>query len=246
LKRFQARTYLMFAHHLIPYAQHVRTARDPLHRGLELANKIGDLMFVGWYSGLYMTENLLAAGDPIIEVQRQAERGLAFAQKAQMRHVIDIIQSHLGLVRTLRGLTRKFSSADEPFDEARLANNPDSAVAECLYSIRKLQAHFHAGDYASAIEAASRAQRHTASGLLFQVADLHFYSALAHAAFCDAADQREQHVAALTAHHRQLQVWGRIARKISRTALRWSAPKSLAWRAASSTRSVCTVTSRTL
>jgi hypothetical protein len=117
LKRFQARTYLMFAHHLIPYAQHVRTARDPLHRGLELANKIGDLMFVGWYSGLYMTENLLAAGDPIIEVQRQAERGLAFAQKAQMGHVIDIIQSHLGLVRTLRGLRRKFGSADEPFDE---------------------------------------------------------------------------------------------------------------------------------
>ena len=92
--------------------------------------------------------------------------------------------------------------------KARLANNPDSAFAECLYSIRKLQAYFHAGDYASAIEAASRAQRHTASGLLFQVADFHFYSALAHAALCDAADQREQHAAALTAHHRQLQVWG--------------------------------------
>ncbi|HLN49927.1 MAG TPA: hypothetical protein VK251_10510, partial [Steroidobacteraceae bacterium] len=213
LKRFQARTYLMFAHHLIPYAQHVRAARDFLHRGFEIANKVGDLMFVGWYSGLYVTENLLASGDPLIEVQRQAERGLALARKAQLGHVTDIIRSHLGLVRMLRGVTRKFDPSDddqlgEAAIEARFADNPNSAFAECLYCIRKLQAHFHAGDYAAAIEAASRAQRHKASGLLYQVADLHFFSALAHAAVCDtAAGQREQHLAALAAHHRQLQVW---------------------------------------
>jgi PAS domain S-box-containing protein len=73
--------------------------------------------------------------------------------------------------------------------------------------MRKVQAHFHAGDYASAIEAATRAQRHTASGYLFQVADLRFYSALSHAAVCDTADQREAHFAALSAHHRQLEIW---------------------------------------
>ncbi|MGA2129865.1 MAG: AAA family ATPase, partial [Xanthobacteraceae bacterium] len=198
LRRFQARTYLMFAHHLIPYAQHVRAARDVLHRGYEIANRIGDLMFVGWYSGLYVTENLLASGDPLVEVQRQAERGLAFARKAQLGHVTDIIRSHLGLVRMLRGSTREFSTADdEPLGEieARFADNPNSAFAECLYFIRKLQAHFFAGDYAAAIEAASRAQRHTASGLLYQVVDLRFYSALSHAAVCEsAADQRTYHI----------------------------------------------------
>ena len=57
LKRFQARTYLLFAHFLIPYTQHVRAARDLLDRGFEVANKIGDLMFVGWYRGLYLIEN---------------------------------------------------------------------------------------------------------------------------------------------------------------------------------------------
>jgi PAS domain S-box-containing protein len=70
-----------------------------------------------------------------------------------------------------------------------------------------VQAHFHAGDYASAIEAATRAQRHTASGYLYQVADLRFYSALSHAAVCDTADQREAHFAALSAHHLQLEIW---------------------------------------
>ena len=76
-----------------------------------------------------------------------------------------------------------------------------------LYCIRKVQAHFHAGDYASAIEAATRAQRRTASGYLCQVANTRFYSALSHAAVCDAADRREAHFAALSAHHRHLEIW---------------------------------------
>jgi PAS domain S-box-containing protein len=208
LKRFQARTYLLFAFHLIPYAQHVRDARDFLHRAFEIANKVGDLVFMGWYRGLCLTENLLASGDPLVEVQREAERGLAFAKKGQLGHVVSIIQTHLELVRTLRGLTRKFGSFDdEEFGDARFAGNPNSALVEWLYCMRKVRARFHAGDYASAIEAATRAQQHTASGYLYQVVDLRFYSALSHAAVCDTADEREAHFAALSAHHRQLEIW---------------------------------------
>src|ERR1700726_1255600 len=73
--------------------------------------------------------------------------------------------------------------------------------------MRKGQAHFHAGDYASAIEAATRAQRHTASGYIYQVVDFRFYSALSHAAVCGTADQRDAHFAALSAHHRQFEIW---------------------------------------
>ena len=207
LKRFQARTYLLFAHFLIPYTRHVKAGRDLLDRGFEVANKIGDLMFVGWYRGLYLIENLLASGDPLSEVQREAERGLAFAQKAQLVHVAYIVQTHLELIRTLRGLTRKFGSFDEEDGDARFARNPNSAFAEWLYCVRKVQAHFHAGEYALAIEAATRAQRHTASGYLYQVADLHFYSALSHAAVCDGTDLGGSHFAALFAHHRQLENW---------------------------------------
>jgi PAS domain S-box-containing protein len=105
-------------------------------------------------------------------------------------------------------LTRKFGCFDdEEFGDARFARDPNSTLAEWLYCMRKVQAHFHAGDYASAIEAATRAQRHRASGYLYQVADLRFYSALSHAAVCDAADQRDAHFAALSAHHRQLEIW---------------------------------------
>ena len=111
-----------------------------------------------------LNTNLLAAGDPLAEVQREAEHGLAFAQKARFGFVIDVIATQLGLIRTLRGLTPTFGSFDdEQFDERRIerrfSENPDLAFAECWYWIRKLQARFFAGDYAAAIEASSRAQR---------------------------------------------------------------------------------------
>ncbi|HME04451.1 MAG TPA: AAA family ATPase, partial [Solirubrobacteraceae bacterium] len=212
----QARSYLVAGTHLIPYTKHIRATRDLLRRGFEIASKTGDLIFMGWYTCFYFMEHLLAAGDPLIEVEREAERGLAFARKMQLGHVIDLIPSYLGLVRMLRGLTSRFGSFnDEQFDEARaeahFASNPNFALTECLYRVRKLQAHFHAGNYAAAVGAASRAERlHPGIlRLMITVADHCFYSALSHAAYCDSApaDERQQHVHALAAHHKQLQIW---------------------------------------
>ena len=81
LKRFQARTYMIFGNYVMPWTKHVRAGRDLLRRAFEAANKIGDLTFAA-YSCDNLITNLLAAGDPLVEVQREAENGLAFAQKA--------------------------------------------------------------------------------------------------------------------------------------------------------------------
>jgi len=212
LTRFQARTYMLFGAHVMPGTRHVRTGRDLLHRAFDVANKTGDRIFAG-YSCFNLTENLLAAGDPLLEVQREAEHGLAFARGVQFEQVADVITSQLALVRMLRGLTRKFGSFDhEHFDEIqterRFSNDPDLAFAECCYWIQKLQAHYYAGNYTAAIEAASRAQRHTLSGVLFFAAHFHFYSALSRAACCDAVidGPQQQHADALASHHKQLQV----------------------------------------
>ena len=162
LKRFQARTYMLFGGHVMPWTKHVRACRDLVHRAFEVANKIGDLTFAA-YSCNNLNTYLLAAGDPLPEVQRKAEHGLEFAQKARFGLVIDIITPQLGLIRILRGLTPKFGSFDdEQFDELRfehhLASDP-AALPGCYYWIRKLQARFFAGDYASAIDASLRARQ---------------------------------------------------------------------------------------
>jgi len=214
LKRFQARTYMNFGNVVLPWTRHVRTGRDLLRRGFEAANRIGDLIFTV-YCCHHLTTNLLAAGDPLDEVQGEAERGLAFAQTMRFGLGIDFSAAQVGLIRTLRGSTRNFGCFDdEQFDELRIerrfSENPNLAIAEGWYWIRKLQARFFAGDYAGAVEASSRAQPLLwTSPSCFETAEYHFYGALSQAASCEsaAAGQRRQPVEAMVAHHRQLEIW---------------------------------------
>ena len=110
-------------------------------------------------------------------------------------------------------MTPTFGSFDdEQFDERRIerrfSENPDLAFGECWYWIRKLQARFFAGDYSSAIEASSKAQRLLwAPVSMLENAEYHFYGALSQAASCDSAAAGEPQLDAIAAHHKQLQVW---------------------------------------
>jgi signal transduction histidine kinase len=194
--------------------KHVRACRDLLGRAFEAANRNGDLTY-GAYTCTHLNSNLLFAGEPLPEVQGEAEHGLAYARKARFGLVIDVITTQLAMIRMLRGLTLKFGYFDDgQFNELRiedhLSSNPALALAACWYWIRKLQALYLAGDYAAARDAASKAQRLLwTSSLYFEEAEYHFYGALAQAAHCDCAPagERQQCMEALTAHHRQLQVW---------------------------------------
>ncbi|MDB5854588.1 MAG: sensory box protein [Herminiimonas sp.] len=214
LDRFEARVYMSFGNLVNPWTRHVRVGRPLVRRAFDTASKIGDLTFAA-YSCNNLITNLLASGEPLTVIQQEAETGLAFARKIRFGLVSDIITSQLRLILTLRGLTPQFNSFnDEQFDEARFEQHfeaePRLALACCWYWIRKLQARFYAGDYASAVDAESRAQRLLwTSPSFFEVAEYRFYAALARAARCDTAmaDQRSQHMEALVAHHRQLEIW---------------------------------------
>lgn len=214
LDRFKARAQMLFAGHVVPWTQHVKTGQAMLRRSFEAANRVGDLTYAAYScNGLIM--NLLASGTPLGDVQREAEAGLDFVLRAQFGLVIDIITAQLQLVRTLRGLTPVFGSLDDAeFDEEQFEQHqrehPLLSIATCWYWIRKLQARFMAGDYASALEAASNAQELLwTSPSCLELADYHFYAALARSAFSDETDavERPRHMEALAEHHRQFQIW---------------------------------------
>ena len=214
LHRYQARVYMSFGTTVMPWTKPIQTGRALLRRAFDTANKTGDLAFAA-YSCHHLITNLLAAGDPLSEVLREAENGLEFARKARFGLAIDVLAAQLGLIRTLRGLTSEFGSCnDERFDESRVEHHSQSdqgsAFRGCWYWIRKLQARVYANDCASALEAASRAQQLLwTSPSFFEVAEYHFYDALARAAQYDAAstDERAQHREALASHYNQFATW---------------------------------------
>jgi GAF domain-containing protein len=214
LGRFKARVYSCFGHHIIPWTQHLREGRVWNRRAFDAAKESGDLAFAA-FSSSNMIANLLAGGDSLEDVQREAEEGLEFARKMRFGLVYDYITGQIRLIRTLRGLTPKFgyfndSQFDEVLFEEHLEGDPRLSIAACRYWIRKLQARFFADDFSSAIAAASKARlllRRPQS--FFDFADYPFYSALAHAACYGLASSEDwaRHLKALATHHKQLMVW---------------------------------------
>jgi PAS domain S-box-containing protein len=214
LDRFKARVYVVFAVHVAHWTQPLQISRDVLRRGFLAARDAGDLSYAT-YSCIDLITNRFAAGDPLSEVEREAEDGLEFARKACFGLAIDCITGQLRLIRMLRGRTPDFTSFnDAEFDEERFAqhleNNPQLAIGACYYWVRKLQACVYAGDGASGIVAASKvASLLWTAPAQFEHAEYHFYGALARAAHCDKVlvEERSQHLEALAAQHKLLTIW---------------------------------------
>jgi PAS domain S-box-containing protein len=214
LKRFRARVYAVFGSIIMPWTRHVGAGRDLIRRAFDAANEMGDLTWTA-ASRSVLVGNLLASGEQLAEVQREAEDSLAFLRKVRYGLVIDIVTTQLALTRTLRGLTPKFGclddgDMDEPRMEHHLSSNPGLAMAACWYWIRKLQARYLAGDHIAAMDVSSKAQRLLwTSPSRWETVEFCFYGALSHAASWDFAppDLKQQHFEALKAHHNQLDIW---------------------------------------
>jgi PAS domain S-box-containing protein len=108
-------------------------------------------------------------------------------------------------------VTTNFGSFDHAeFHEIDFERNLNNLpMAQCWYWVRKLQARFFAGDFASAIEASLKARPLLLISPGVELTEYEFYGALARAACCDSAapDQSREHFDALGAHYKQLEIW---------------------------------------
>ena len=86
--------------------KHLPACCNVMRQAFEIANKIGDLTYAV-YSRVGLNTLLIAAGDPLVEVQNEAENGLDFAQKAKfgLRHRHD--QSAARVYPNTQGLDDK-------------------------------------------------------------------------------------------------------------------------------------------
>jgi len=213
LKRFQPACYFTWGGIVLNWRKPYRAGREPLRRAFAVANEIGDVNFA-LFSSSVLISNLLAAGDPLAEVQHEAELNLVCAQNARFGFMVDLAMALLGLIRTLRGLTPAFGRFnDGDFDEGQfedhLSTDRGVSFPKCWYWIRKLQARFFGGDYATALDAAAKAQELLWSQPTELARSEHsFFSALAHAASCDRLNAGEcsQHLEAMAGRHRHLEI----------------------------------------
>src|SRR6202034_2694590 len=154
LERFRARVSQCFGYFVVPWSRHLRTGLELLRRSFSAAQEAGDLKYATYFRDRLVTL-LLAAGDPLSDVQREAEQGFEFARKAKFGYIADILDGQLRLIRTLRGLTPGFSSSDEAeSDDDRFGKHsgadPLRVFATFLYWIRTLQGSVVAYVYVSA------------------------------------------------------------------------------------------------
>jgi predicted ATPase/signal transduction histidine kinase len=216
LLRFKALVYLDFGALISPWTRHVAAGIGLVRRAAVAAQETGNLTYA-CYARDRLLSLLLVKGDPLADVQKEAEAAILFAEQSHFDMVVDIVTGQLRLIRTLRGLLPALGSftdgeLDERAFEAHLARSPHRAIAECWYWVRKLQARLIAGDNLSAVEAAGRAEPLLwTSPSFFETAEYHFYGGLARAARHDEVPppERAPHWAALLAHGRQLDVWAR-------------------------------------
>ncbi|HZC97486.1 MAG TPA: AAA family ATPase, partial [Bradyrhizobium sp.] len=188
LNRFGGRTYFLFAV-LVPWTRSLVDGVDPARRGFQLAKEHGDPTFAALASRALSTI-LLASGHPLDQVQIAAEDALEFV--LPFGFFLDRISPSLALVRTLRRGTSKFGSLDDDLFkertfEERTTGQPARATLECFYWLRKMQARFFAGDYASAIVAADKVAKWYSTSpslslFMLEEEEYHFYAALARAA----------------------------------------------------------------
>jgi PAS domain S-box-containing protein len=214
LLRFKARVYLCFGYLVNVWTSHMRTTRKLLRQSFETAQETGDLTCAA-YARHNLIALLLAEGEPLPDAQREAEAVLELVQQARFGLIINIVTAQLGLIRTLRGLTRRLGyysdgSFDEgPFEE-QLDSDPRQAFAICRYWIFKLQALCYAGDYPAALVAAAKAERFVWTVPAFlDLAEYRYHVALALAGHYPAvaADEQARYRQALADHHRQLATW---------------------------------------
>jgi PAS domain S-box-containing protein len=214
LTRYQARIWMNMGSTVLPWAGHPAKGRELVRRAFDAAYRAGDLTFAS-YSWTELVTVLLAAGDPLQDVQTDCENGVAFNKRMSFGLILELCAQQLGLVLSLRGLTSTFGRLDHPgFDEAeaehRLASSPNLAFAAYWHWTRKLQARLFAGDIPVAVEASLKADQLVwTSAAMFEGAEHRLYGALAHAIAWDTAspDARPGHLALIVDYHRQLEIW---------------------------------------
>ncbi|MBR0907824.1 AAA family ATPase [Bradyrhizobium liaoningense] len=212
----KSRIYLRVGGAISPLIRHFRFGRLLVARGSEEGDKVGDVLYAG-HCRSHLIKSLLASGEPLDAVEKEILAALDFVRRTGSSFVYLLILNKLYFVRTLRGRPlnlRLFDDTeiDQAAYEQYLEADPNLTNPAYAYWTRKMQACVFTEEFPSALKAANRARGMLMGPSPIERAEYHFYSALARAGSFGSfegieTDERRAVQKALTAHHRQLQIW---------------------------------------
>jgi PAS domain S-box-containing protein len=201
-ERTKSRIYSIFAGTALPWVKHISQALPLQRLSVDLGRSSGDTAFAA-YTWRHIVTTMLVSGAPLVDVQQEAERAIAFARSTQLNIVPERLVEQLPLILFLRGLPSDDAHNDDQWAREDARDNRGLAQIVGFHWVLKLQERFFAGEYVAAIEAATYVEP-IRWGMLAELeeADYDFYAALAYAALCvgERESLRAQHLSSLCAH----------------------------------------------
>jgi predicted ATPase/signal transduction histidine kinase len=205
--RLSGRTLLVFGRFVTPWVRPIRSGLPFIRRGLEIALATGDLTWVTYaHHGLVALR--LFSGDPLQEVCKEAEQGVAFAEASgfELFGADMAVQRNLTLSLTGSNNENSFEvpdpTAPHPLEGTSLQN-------DCFHYVARIQVNVLAGRYDTALALAEPGDTLFRNIRAYpELVEYRFYTALAHAAAYHTSlpERREMHLSSLRHHHRELTI----------------------------------------
>lgn len=213
--RYAPRIYAIISGTVGPWSRPLRDCYAIAVRASEIGREQGGITYSAYSWSCALTA-LLDSGKDLAEVDRQASHSLAVLAKMKFPLVVDFITSQLMMVRALRGMTDRLGTMDDAdFDvadfEARLGSSPHLWHALVRHRIRQLQLQVLSGETSAALALAARLDGDVTALQVFEVAEFHFYAALARAgALVDGCCDPDRERRLVESSHAKLREWERL------------------------------------
>jgi signal transduction histidine kinase len=205
--RMSGRTFMVFGQFVTPWARPIRSGQPFIRRSLEIALATGDLTWVT-YSHHALVSSRLFSGDPLQDVLKDVEQGLAFAEA-----------SGFALIGAQLAVQRHFILSLMGCDEENSFGAPDAALPiplkgaslqhDCFHYVAQIQLNLLAGRHDTALALAEPGDALFRNIRAYaELVEYRFYTALAHVAAYDASppERREIHLSSLRHHYRELTI----------------------------------------
>jgi predicted ATPase/signal transduction histidine kinase len=204
--RLSGRTLLVFGYYVTPWVRPIRSGQPFMRRSLEIALATGDLTWVGYSHHLQLSARLFC-GDPLREVCKDTEQGLALAEASGFALLAEAFAVQRNFAHSLMGRNGNSVEVPDPTAPHPLAGM--SLQNTCFHYIAQIQASVLGGRHDAALALAEPGDTlFRGVRAYLELVEYRFYTALAHAAAYDASppERREMHLGGLHHHHHELTI----------------------------------------